>query len=440
MQHFDQIISARWIITVNPENEVLAHHALAITKGKIGGLYPNSAIGKTITADQITDLSKTHALMPGFVNAHTHAAMNLLRGLADDLNLMDWLQHHIWPAEAKVVSPEFVRDGMLHACAEMLRGGTTCFNDNYFFVDTAAPLVEEIGMRAVLAEALFNFPVPWSANYEQGIERARNTHAQYRHSDLIKIALAPHAPYTTDIALLQKIKTLSDAENMLMHVHMHEGKNEISDYQVQHKLRPLQHYQKENLLSKRWLNIHMCDCNTEDVAILKQYDLSIVHCPESNMKLASGICPVNTLLKSGINVALGTDGAASNNDLDMMGEMRSACFLAKVTTGDPTAVSAVDALRMATINGAKALGLAQTIGSLEAEKYADITAIDLSSIETQPLFHPIAQVVYASSRKDISHVWVNGKALLQDYELTTIKLQEVTEKIQYWQERIRSYA
>jgi len=352
---------------------------------------------------------------------------------------MDWLQQHIWPAEAKVVSPEFVHDGTLHACAEMLRGGTTCFNDNYFFVDTAAALVEKIGMRAVLAEALFNFPVPWSASYELGLARAISTHLNYQNSDLIRIALAPHAPYTTDLALLQKTKALADTHDLLLHVHMHEGKHECQDYQNQHQYRPLMHYQQEGLLSKRWLSVHMCDCNNDDQDILHKLGLSIVHCPESNMKLASGICPVPALLKARVNVALGTDGAASNNDLDMIGEMRSACFLAKVSTGDPEAISATEALRMATINGAKALGLEAIIGSLEPGKEGDISAIDLGSIETRPLFHPIAQIVYAGSRHDITHVWVRGKALLADRALTTIELQEVQAKIAHWQEQLKRF-
>jgi 5-methylthioadenosine/S-adenosylhomocysteine deaminase len=440
MQHVDTIIKARWILTVNPQDQILTDHALLIQAGKISGFVPHQAVGQTVNAKEIIDLGETHALLPGFVNAHTHGAMNLLRGLADDLSLLDWLQNYIWPTEAQVVSPEFVRDGLLHACAEMLRGGTTCFNDNYFFVGEAAQVVAEVGMRAVLSEAFFVFPVPWSQHYEEGIQRSLDTYQTLKNHALINIALAPHAPYSTDEQLLRRIKTLSEQHQMLIHMHMHEGRSEVPDYQAKFGARPLAHYDALGLLSNQWLNVHMCDCSLEDMELLKKYQMSVIHCPESNMKLASGYCPADALIKAGINVALGTDGAASNNDLDMIGEMRSACFLAKAHTGNPIAISANDALRMATINGAKALKLDTRIGSLEVGKDADISAIDLSSIETEPLYHPIPQIVYAGSRKDISHVWVKGKILLRDKQLTSINLAEVKQKIRHWHNKILQLA
>lgn len=437
MQQVDQIIKARWIITVNSQNEILEDQALLIKEGKITGFVPNSDVGKSVNAKEIIEVSQTHALLPGFVNAHTHAAMNLLRGLADDLTLMDWLQNHIWPAEAKVVSPEFVRAGMRHACAEMLRGGITCFNDHYFFTEAAAQIVDQIGMRAILAECLFTFSVPWSANYQEGLQRTLKTYEQYKDHELIKIALAPHSPYATNLELLKAVTEISAKHDLLVHIHMHEPTTEVPDYIVQHHMRPLKHFEQMGFLSTNWLSVHMCYCNEEDIEILSKHKLSVVHCPESNMKLASNICPVDALLKRGVNVALGTDSAASNNDLDMIGEMRSACFLAKTSTRDPTAVSANDALRMATINGAKALKLDERIGSLEIGKDADMSAIDLSSIETEPLYHPVPQIIYAGSRKDISHVWVKGRALLQERELTTIDLNEVRTEIEDWQGKIK---
>lgn len=437
MKHFDQIIKARWIITVNANNEVLTNQALLLKNGKIAGFAANDEVGTTVDAKEITDLSKTHALLPGFVNSHTHAAMNLLRGLADDLSLLDWLENHIWPTEARVVSPEFVRAGMLHACAEMLRGGTTCFNDNYFFVDEAAKVIDKIGMRAILAEAFFIFPVPWSKHYDEGLQRGVRTHEALKGHEFIQIALAPHAPYTTDAELMKRVKAVSDQYQMLVHMHMHEGRSEVPDYMAKFEMRPLKHYESLGLLSSYWINVHMCDCNHDDIELLCKHKMSVAHCPESNMKLASGSCPTYTLLKHGVNVALGTDGAASNNDLDMIGEMRSACFQAKMHTGNPEAVSAVDALRMATINGAKALKLDDRIGSLELGKEADLSAIDLSSIEMEPMYHPIAQIVYAGSRKDISHVWVKGRALLKERKLTTIDLNEVYHQIKHWHAQIR---
>lgn len=438
MKQVDQIIKARWIITVDADNTILEDQALLISAGKITGFCANQEVGKTVTAKEIVDVSHTHALLPGFVNTHTHAAMNLVRGLADDLNLMDWLQNHIWPTEAKVVSPEFVRTGMLHACAEMLRGGTTCFNDNYFFVDEAAKVVDSIGMRAVLAEAFFIFPVPWSSHYDIGMQRSVDTHNALKGHELIKIALAPHAPYSTDETLMRRVKALSDQYDMLVHMHMHEGKSEVPDYVAKFSARPMQHYDNLGLLSSHWINVHMCDCNDADIALLKKYNMSVAHCPESNMKLASGVCPTYKLLQAGVNVTLGTDGAASNNDLDMIGEMRSACFLAKSATGNPEAISANDALRMATINGARALKLDARIGSLEVGKDADLSAIDLSSLETQPLYHPVPQIVYAGSRKDISHVWVQGRLLLNDYKLTTIDINALLSDVKTWQAKIQS--
>lgn len=438
MQQFDQIIKARWVITVNHENTILNDHALLIKDGKIAGFMPNNAVKTQATAKEILDLSDTHALLPGFINIHTHAAMNLLRGLADDLSLLNWLQNHIWPTEAKVISPEFVRAGLLHACAEMLRGGTTCFNDNYFFIDESAKIVDKIGMRAILAEALFVFPTPWSKHYEEGLARTVNTYDAYKDHPLIRVALAPHAPYSTDETLMRRIKDLSDQYQMLIHMHMHEGRSEVPDYLAKFAARPLKHYEDLGLLSSHWLNVHMCDCTHDDIELLNKYQMSVAHCPESNMKLASGSCPTYTLLKHGVNVALGTDGAASNNDLDMIGEMKSACFQAKMSTGNPEAISANDALRMATINGARALKLDHCIGSLEVGKDADISAIDLSSIETEPLYHPVPQIVYAGSRKDISHVWVKGRPLLKDRILSTIDLADVKNGIKDWQGQINS--
>lgn len=440
MRQVDQIIKARWIITVNGNNEILENQAILLKHGKILGFIANSDVGVSVDAKEITDLSATHALLPGFVNAHTHAAMNLFRGLADDLILMDWLQNHIWPAEAKMLSAEFVRAGVLHACAEMLRGGITCFNDHYFFIEDAASVINQVGMRAILSECLFSFPLPWSANYHDGLKRTISAFEHYKDHEFIKIGVGPHSPYTTNVEILQAAVDVSKKYQMPIHIHMHEPVTEIPNYMAEHQVRPLKHYDQLGFLSEQWLSVHMCFCNDEDQEILLKHKMSVVHCPESNMKLASSsVCPTDTLLKKGINVALGTDGAVSNNDLDMIGEMRSACFLAKASTHNPTAVSAVDALRMATINGAKALNLNDRIGSLEIGKDADFSAIHLHSIETEPLYHPIAQIVYAGSRHDFSHVWVKGRALLENRKLTTIDIDAVLDSIHLWKNKIKNY-
>jgi len=435
VQTIDLLIHARWVIPVEPHDTVLEHHAIAIHEGHILELLPSAEAEEKYLPDIEHRLDR-HALIPGLVNAHTHAAMSLFRGLADDLHLMDWLQNHIWPAEAKWISPEFVADGSRLAIAEMLRGGTTCFNDMYFFPDETARVADNAGMRAVVGLILIDFPTVWAANADDYLHKGIEVHDHYRHHPLIRTAFAPHAPYTVSDEPLQRVVTYAEELDLPIHMHVHETAHEVDEASAQSGLRPLARLTRLGVVSPRLMGVHMTQLSDGEIAHLASSSAHVVHCPESNLKLASGFCPVQKLLDAGVNVALGTDGAASNNDLDMFGEMRSAALLGKAVAGDASAVNAARVLRMATLGGARALGLDEDIGSLEPGKAADIAAIDLGQLETQPLYHPISQLVYAAGRQQVSDVWVAGQHLLKERELTTLNQNSIIEKARQWAVRI----
>ena len=377
-----------------------------------------------------------HALLPGLINCHTHAAMTLMRGIADDLPLMDWLQNHIWPLEHQWMSEAFVRDGSDLAIAEMILGGTTCFNDMYFFPDITAAQAIHHGIRATVGMIVIDFPSIWAQNADEYIEKGLALHEQLRLSDLCTTAFAPHAPYTVSDAPLQKIKTLADELELPIHIHLHETAHEVEQAQAQTGQRPLQRLQELGLINPSLIAVHMTQLTDEEISLFAESGAHIVHCPESNLKLASGFCQLAKCLAAGINVALGTDGAASNNDLDMFGEMRTAALLGKAVAADASAVPAMTALRMATINGAKALGLDAICGSLSIGKAADVIAIDLNHLETQPLYCPVSQIVYAASRQQVTDVWVAGRRLLKQRQLTTINSDDLKAKIAVWQQRL----
>jgi 5-methylthioadenosine/S-adenosylhomocysteine deaminase len=438
--NIDTLINARWVIPVdatnnNPENNILEHHSLAINDGKIIAILPTEKAQNKYTAAKEHQL-ENHAVMPGLINCHTHAAMSLFRGLADDLPLMEWLNQHIWPAEQKWISPEFVNDGTRHAIAEMIRGGTTCFNDMYFFPDQAAEVAVETGIRAVIGLILIDFPTAWAKDADEYLLKGEQVHDKYRHNSHIHTAFAPHAPYTVSDEPLQRINVLAEELDIPVHMHIHETADEVSQSEEQHGKRSIQRLHELGLLSPRLLAVHMTQLTKDEIALLSAQGVHVVHCPESNLKLASGFCPVSDLLQEDINVALGTDGAASNNDLDMLGEMRTAALLAKGTSGNSSVLPAHQVMEMATINGAKALGIDHITGSLTKGKAADVIAIDLDAIESQPLYDPISHIVYAANRNQVSDVWVAGKQLLKDRELTSIEEKSVLNKSREWQEKI----
>ncbi|MDD5273009.1 MAG: TRZ/ATZ family hydrolase, partial [Methylovulum sp.] len=410
--HVDTLIHARWIIPVEPASVTLEHHSLVIHQGRIIDLLPTADAQARYQATATEHLSD-HALLPGFVNSHTHAAMTLLRGRADDLPLMDWLQNHVWPLEGRWVSEEFVRDVTDLAIAEMLAGGTTCFNDMYFFPDISAQQAIHHGIRASIGLVVFDFPTVWADNSAMYLSKAVALHEQLQGQALITTTFAPHAPYTVSDGPLLQVLALAGERGRPIHIHVHETKHEVEQAQADSGKRPLQRLHELGLLNPSLLAVHATQLNEAEIQLLAETGAHIVHCPESNLKLASGFCPVARCLAAGINVALGTDGAASNNDLDMLGEMRTAALLAKAVADDASAVPAMTALQMATINGAKALGLDKEIGSLTVGKAADVIAIDLSHLETQPVYCPISQIVYAASRHQVTDVWVAGRQLLR---------------------------
>ncbi len=433
--NIDTLITARWIIPIEPENTILDNHAIAINDGRIIAILPSAEAEERFEA-KLKIQRENHVLMPGFINAHGHAAMSLMRGLADDLPLMDWLTNHIWPAESQWVNPEFVHDGSLLACAEMIRSGTTCFNDMYFFPDETARAAEHAGIRAVVGLIVLNFPTAWAENAEEYLHKGIALHDQLSGNSLISTAFAPHAPYTVSDEPLTRIATYAEELDIPIHIHLHETAFEVQDAVEKTGLRPLARLQKLDLLSPRLLAVHMTQLEQDEISLLADTGVHVVHCPESNLKLASGFCPVQSLLEVGVNVALGTDGAASNNDLDMLGELRSAALLGKAVAGNASAVPAMQALKMATLNGARALGLDEETGSLLPGKAADIIAIDLSDVDTQPVYHPESQVVYAAGRHNIRDVWVAGKQLLREGELTTLNPSTILERARGWKEKL----
>lgn len=431
MQNIDTLLHARWIIPVDDNNRYLEQHCIAIKDGKILAILP-SADAKTQFNAEVNRHYPQHALIPGLINSHTHAAMNLFRGIADDLSLMDWLENHIWPAEAKHVNENFVQTGTELAVAEMLRGGTTCFNDMYFFPDITARVAADTGIRACVGLIVIDFPTVWANNSEEYINKGLDVFDRYKSHEMIKTAFAPHAPYTVSDEPLQRVRTLADELELNIHMHVHETAFEVTQAEKNSGQRPLTRLNELGLLSPSLQAVHMTQLNDDEIKLLAETRAHVIHCPESNMKLASGICPVTNLLDAGINVALGTDSSSSNNDQDMFGEMRSAALLAKISTMDATAVSAEQALQMATINGARALGMEENTGSLEAGKFADIVAVNFDTIETLPVYDPISHLVYSCSRQQVSDVWIAGKQRLTDRVLNTIdenKLKENCNKI-----------
>ena len=437
MQKVDQLIHAKWLITCEPNQAVLEHYALVCHKGLISAILPSHEAKLLYDADQELHLP-THALLPGFINSHTHSAMNLFRGLADDLELMDWLNNHIWPAEGKWVSDELVFDGTQLALAEMIRSGTTCFNDMYFFLDATARAVELAGLRANIGMTVIDVPTAWAKTSDEYFQKSIEFYQQYKNHPMVIPTLAPHSTYTVSIENLIRINELSKNYGLKINIHLQEAPAEINQSLSLHQKRPLQRLYEIGMLSPNLIAVHMTQINEADLDILQETQPNIVHCPESNMKLASGVAPVEKLMSHGLNVSLGTDGAASNNDLNMLGEMRSAAFLSKLINNNPKSLSAETVLQMATLNGAKTLGMEHLIGSLAIGKSADMIAIDLDQLETQPLYHPISQIVYAASRQQVTDVWVAGKQLLKNRQLTTIDEKELLKKAQKWRNRIKN--
>lgn len=436
MSHVELLIHASWVIPIEPADTILENHAIAIQDGKIVDILPSDLANRSYEAELVID-KKGHALIPGLINSHGHAAMSLMRGLADDLPLMKWLNEHIWPAEKEHISRDFVHNGTDLAVAEMLRGGVTCFNDMYFYPDETAKRAEAAGMRAVVGLIVLDFPTVWAKDAEEYIHKGLDVHDQFRHDGLITTAFAPHGPYTVSNEPLQKIAMYAEELDIPIHIHLHESEDEIRHGLEQYGNRPIERLSELGVLSERTIAVHMTNLTDNDIEIYAGSGGSVVHCPESNLKLASGFSPVEKMAQKGINIAIGTDSAASNNDLDMFGEMRTTALLAKGVAADASVINAFQALEMATINGARALGLGDLCGSLVKGKAADIVAINLETIETQPLYNPISQIVYAVSRHLVSDVWVAGEHLLKERVLTRMDEEQIISAAKEWQQRLK---
>lgn len=415
MEKIDLLIEARWVIPVVPDGAVLEHSAIAIRNERIVDILAISDARQRYEAKQVMQLPQ-HALIPGLINLHTHAAMSLMRGIADDRALMPWLQEHIWPAEAQMMSQRFVRDGTQLAIAEMLKGGTTCFNDMYFFPASAAEAIVESGIRATLGLTVLEFPSAYASDADDYLRHGFEARDAYKGESRLNFALAPHAPYTVSDRTFEKVVTFADQLGLNVHLHLHETRDEISQSESQFHQRPLQRLSALGVLGPNVTLAHCVHLKSEEITTLAQHGCHVAHCPTSNLKLASGMAPIAQLLAEGVNVGIGTDGAASNNRLDMFAEMRLAALLAKGVANDATMVPANQVLAMATINAARALGIEQAIGSLEVGKLADIVAVDFSAAEMQPCYDPISHLVFVAGREHVSHTWVAGEPLYQNGE------------------------
>ncbi|MGD8678187.1 MAG: TRZ/ATZ family hydrolase [Chromatiales bacterium] len=431
----DTLIHARWIIPVSGNERFLDHHSVAIRDGNIIDILPTARAREVYEAVKHTSLDN-HVLIPGLINTHTHAAMSLFRGLADDLPLMTWLNEHIWPAEQRWIGEQFVTDGARLAIAEMIRSGTTCFNDMYFFPDITAAVARQEGIRATVGIIVFDFPSAWGEGPDDYINKGLALHDKYRNDTLISTAFAPHAPYTTSDAPLERIRMLADELDIQIHMHVHESHDEIIGSLEQYGMRPLERLNKLGMVGPQLMAVHMTQLTDEEILLCAESGLHVIHCVESNLKLASGFTPVEKLRGAGINIALGTDGAASNNDLDMFGEMRTASLVAKAVGKSAAGMPALDSLRAATLNGAIALGMEERTGSIETGKAADLVAVDLDHPATTPVYDPVSLLVYSACRDQVSDVWVNGRQLLRDGMHTSLDIAAVRHQAAYWKTRI----
>ncbi len=431
-------INARWVIPIEPAGVILENHAIILQGSRILALLPQDQADRDYRARETIDLPD-HVVMPGLINMHGHAAMSLFRGMADDLPLMTWLNDHIWPAEHQFIGEQFIADGTQLAMAEMLRTGTTTFSDMYFFPELVAQAAHDVGMRAQVCFPLIDFPTAWGSGPEEYLRKGADLIEAWKEDEYIMPAIGPHAPYTVSDGPLADALALSQATGARIQIHLHETAFEVTDAVEKFGQRPTGRIEEKGLLGPHTQCVHMTQIDDSDIQRLTISGAHVIHCPESNLKLASGFCPVQKLIDHGINVAIGTDGAASNNDLDLFGELRSAAMVAKAVAGDAAAVSAHQALAMATINGARALGREHDLGSLVPGKLADIIAIDLSDPFLQPVYDPASHLVYSNHARAVSHSWIHGVPQLQEGKLTRIDVADLMLRVNDWRDRIRQY-
>jgi|KBSSwiStaDraftv2_1062776.scaffolds.fasta_scaffold390202_2 5-methylthioadenosine/S-adenosylhomocysteine deaminase len=434
MQTIDTLICAAHVVPVEPRG-ALADQAVAVKDGRIVAMLPTAEALGRFEAGEVVRLDR-HVLIPGLVNLHCHAAMSLMRGIADDVPLMTWLQQHIWPVEAKHVSDEFVHDGSLIAMAEMIRAGVTCVNDMYFFPEATARAALRIGMRASLGVIAIEFPSAYAPDAAGYLQKGLAARDAFRGEATLSFCLAPHAPYTVGDETLKRIAVLAEEIDVPIHCHVHETRDEIAQGLAKDGVRPFERLRRLGVVGPRLIAVHAVHLEEAELDVMAREGVSVAHCPSSNLKLASGIAPVAAMRARGIRVGLGTDGAASNNRLDLLTEARTAALLAKAASGDAAAMPAIEALEMATIQPARALGLEDRIGSIAIGKAADLAAVELSSLETLPCYDPVSHIVYAAGREHVTHVWINGRQRLDERKLVDIDERGLEDKARWWQKRL----
>ena len=434
-QRIDALICPRWAIPVEPEITVHEGLCLAVDKGRILKLLPRIDANQQFYPDVVYE-RPDHVLIPGLVNTHTHAAMALMRGLGEDLPLESWLKERIWPTEMRLVCPEFIDDGAQLAIMEMLRGGITCFADMYFYPERTAQIAVNSGIRMVAGMIAIEFPTPWSTDASDCISKGLAVHDTYKTQPLISTMFAPHAPYTVSDTTLTRIRQLADELDVPVQIHLHETAKEVEDALSKNGMRPLQRLKELGLLNPSLMAVHATQLTVGEITTLAQTGCSVVHCPRSNLKLSSGACPVADLISAGVNVALGTDSAAANNRLDLLAEMNTAALFGKFVAGDPTVLPASTMLELATLNGARALGLDKEIGSLLPGKSADAVCIEFKDPGTQPVLDPLSQLVYAAGRENVTDVWIAGEHLLENRTMTRMNEESVMQKAGRWAERM----
>ena len=436
MQPCDTLILADWCIPVEPDGQVLADHAVAVTEGRIEAVLPAAEARQRYRPGVLVE-RPGHVLIPGLVNAHTHAAMTLLRGLADDMPLEAWLREAIWPVEKRWVSAEMVRDGTRLAIAEMLLSGCTCFSDQYFYPEIVAETAAELHMRAMVGTPVIDLPNAWSADAAEALSKGADlVHDRYVDHPLVASCFAPHSTGTMSDESFRRLRIMADQLDRRVQIHLHESAGEIAESLEKTGKRPFARLEEAGLVNASLLAVHAVHLDEREIESCAASGVAVAHCPRSNLKLADGIAPVQSMLDAGVTVALGTDGPASNNVLNLFGEMRTAALLAKVKSDDASALPAVRALRMATLDGADALGLADCTGSLSPGKWADIVCVDFSALNCQPLYDPLSQLVYAAEAHQVRDVWVGGRHQVENGELALIDTDELSRRTTEWQRRL----
>jgi 5-methylthioadenosine/S-adenosylhomocysteine deaminase len=431
MEHIDTLITARWVIPIEPAGQSFEQCAIAIHQGRIVSILPSTEARLRFAAREIID-RPTHVVLPGFVNAHTHAAMTLLRGAAESASVEHWRQREIWPIERRWIDADYVRDGTDLAIAEMLTSGTTCFGDVHLFPEVAAQAASDARMRACVGLPVTDAPTVWAASANEYFDKGLKLHDEYRDDPLITTAFAPCAPAALSDEALARVRRNADELELPMILRVNEMPTEAEIAGE----RTIARLERLGLVSPLLVAVHLVHVNEADLESLARGGSSVVHCPQSNLKLGAGVCRAGAIAARGVNLALGADSAASNNDLDVLDEMRTAALLARgVHTHDP-AITAHAWLQCATLNGARALGLSEVSGSLAAGKWADLCCIDLRRPQTQPVYDVAAQIVFAASREQVTDVWVAGRALVRDGQLTHTDLDDVLRRASLWRERV----